>query len=507
MISLIVCSDDEAAIQRNFAHHRENAGASVETVHVRSTEERPGLCAAYAEGVARAQGDVLVFTHDDAFMITPRWGVMVETFFASQDAIGVLGVAGSQRIVSERPSWFHLERPHVFGKVIHEIEGRSVLSLYSREDGTREVVVVDGVWFAARRSLFDDVAFDAKTFDGFHFYDLDFSMQARKHTKLAVTTDLLVKHRSAGRYDVAWEKYAERFRAKWASELPASCAPNDAVERTQFQSVPLDQAMEIPALARIRAIGRAPRTEPPAWREKGMIVVTGMHRSGTSLITGLLDLCGYGVGDTKQLLGENQPRFDNMKGHFESRDLVQIDDALLAAAGGSWNRLPDGTALESAADTFALPMQHFLEDFDGHVIKDPRLSVTLASWRAQGMQLRHVVLCLRHPLQVARSLQRRDAMDLNEGLQLWYEHNRRLVDALEGASWSVIDYDRIRGDVVDTFWPLIEELGDGPTREEVVERIEGFFDERLDHSASNDVELPASVQSLYDDLRDRARGD
>lgn len=503
MISLIVCSDDDAAIARNFAHHRETAGTDVETLHVRSTAERLGLCAAYADGVARSTGDVLVFTHDDAYMVTPRWGAMVETFFASQDAIGVLGVAGSQRIVPERPSWFHLERPYVFGKVIHEIDGRSVLSLYSRDNGLREVVVVDGVWFAARRSLFDDVAFDAATFDGFHFYDLDFSMQARQHTKLAVTTDLLVKHRSAGRYDAAWEQYAERFRAKWASELPASCAPDDDAERAQFQSVPLDQAMEIPALARIRAIGRAPRTEPSAWREKGMIVVTGMHRSGTSLITGLLDLCGYGVGDTKQLLGENQPRFDNMKGHFEARDVVQIDDALLAAAGGSWKDLPEAGALEKAAEAFALPMQHFLQDFDGHVIKDPRLSVTLGAWRAQGMDLRHVVLCLRHPLEVARSLQRRDGMDLDAGLQLWAEHNRRLVDALEGEAWSVIDYDRVRSDVVGNLWPLVDALGDGPSREDVAARVEGFFDARLDHSESSDVELPAPVRELYDVLRAR----
>ena len=58
--------------------------------------------------------------------------------------------------------------------------------------------------------------FDAATFDGFHFYDLDFTHRAwRLGLRLAVSTELDVFHASAGDFGAEWNRYAQRFRAKF----------------------------------------------------------------------------------------------------------------------------------------------------------------------------------------------------------------------------------------------------------------------------------------------------
>jgi hypothetical protein len=60
------------------------------------------------------------------------------------------------------------------------------------------------------------VGFDESTFDGFHFYDLDFSYRAaRAGLRLAVTTNIVAVHESVGRFDADFEKYGARFRGKF----------------------------------------------------------------------------------------------------------------------------------------------------------------------------------------------------------------------------------------------------------------------------------------------------
>ena len=57
------------------------------------------------------------------------------------------------------------------------------------------------------------------------------------------------------------------------------------------------------------------------------IVVLGMHRSGTSSVTGLLERCGVWLGRESEMTGASS---QNPKGFFERRDLRNICDALLS---------------------------------------------------------------------------------------------------------------------------------------------------------------------------------
>jgi len=75
-----------------------------------------------------------------------------------------------------------------------------------------------------------------------------------------------------------------------------------------------------------------------------VIAVLGMHRSGTSCLTGLLEDAGVPLGDVQK---ENP---HNPLGNQENLRIMHLHDAVLAANGGSWDAPPAEPALPTAAD-------------------------------------------------------------------------------------------------------------------------------------------------------------
>ncbi len=63
----------------------------------------------------------------------------------------------------------------------------------------------------------------------------------------------------------------------------------------------------------------------------------GMHRSGTSFTARALQLLGVSLGAAGSLMA---PGPDNPAGYFENRDIKELNDAVLAHLGGSWDQPP-----------------------------------------------------------------------------------------------------------------------------------------------------------------------
>ena len=163
------------------------------------------------------------------------------------------------------------------------------------------------------------------------------------------------------------------------------------------------------------------------------LIVLGMHRSGTSTVTRLINLMGGYFGPEAISLGAN---IDNPKGFWERRDVFELDTAILASAQADWFRLGHfrldkipATALARFQDKAG----EILHDLDAHrpwVIKDPRMCILFPLWR----KLLEAPICIfvhRQPIQVAQSLQTRNGFPLSFGLALW---ERYTLDALRGAA-------------------------------------------------------------------------
>ena len=241
MISVIVCSKDGKAREDHKPNIRKTIGAPYEYICIDNSAGTLSLAGAYNQGIAKAIGEILVFMHEDAFLMSMDWGRVLLDKFRSRPNLGLVGVAGTQYLDASPPLWGRAGRPFIKGRVVHELgKGEKfLLTVFSTEEFDTEVVAVDGVFMAVRAECLKASRFDDATFDGFHFYDLDLCMQVRRTHQLIVTTDLLIKHLSGGSFNQTWAKYAARFIGKYKSELPASCATQvpDFNNIVQFETV------------------------------------------------------------------------------------------------------------------------------------------------------------------------------------------------------------------------------------------------------------------------------
>ena len=95
-----------------------------------------------------------------------------------------------------------------------------------------EVVAVDGCFFCMRKSVFDKIRFDEINYKGFHFYDLDISLQVYMlGLKSLCVYDILIEHVSNSKLDNEWLTNARIFFTKWKDCLPIVNYPVSAKER------------------------------------------------------------------------------------------------------------------------------------------------------------------------------------------------------------------------------------------------------------------------------------
>ena len=153
-------------------------------------------------------------------------------------------------------------------------------------------------------------------------------------------------------------------------------------------------------------------------------MVAGMHRSGTSAVARLM--AGLGCDLPKTLMAGD---IHNSEGYWESQKIADLNDAILASAGSSWDDWEkidtdwyDSSVVEAfrhrASDTLAAEFG----DSPLFVLKDPRICRLLPFWKASlerfGASVR-VVVPLREPLEVAASLKARDAIETPFAILIW----------------------------------------------------------------------------------------
>ncbi|MCH2091319.1 MAG: glycosyltransferase [Pseudoxanthomonas sp.] len=173
---------------------------------------------------------------------------------------------------------------------------------------------------------------------------------------------------------------------------------------------------------------------PDAGGTRG-VLVAGMHRSGTSALTGTLSLLGFDLGE--HLL---PPSEDNPKGFYENSEVVAIHERLLSAIGSSWDDprpFPEGWDRSPAAETAVIEIKSLVQDSFANsarwAVKDPRICRFLPLWRAALGELgidASVLIVLRHPWEVATSIKKRNEWSVPSGELLWL---RYVFDALKGS--------------------------------------------------------------------------
>jgi hypothetical protein len=216
LISFVVCSIDPERLARLRAdleaHWR---GQDWELVHI---DDARGLSEGYTRGLQRARGELVVCCHDDIGLLCDNFADRLRRHLAVHDLVGV---AGTDRLTG--PAWHWAGPPHTASWVSQPRPDGSIVAglLGTTAPVLRSAQALDGVFLAGRRDTFERIGFDADTFDGFHFYDLDLSYRAhRAGLDCAVALDLLIWHQSGGDFRASWREYADRFVTKFPELRP-----------------------------------------------------------------------------------------------------------------------------------------------------------------------------------------------------------------------------------------------------------------------------------------------
>lgn len=192
-----------------------------------------------------------------------------------------------------------------------------------------------------------------------------------------------------------------------------------------------------------------------------VLCVLGMSRTGTSLTARVLNLAGVYLGAEDELLGGDLHHLTgegaavlekagkaNPEGFWEHYRLMRLNERILKTLGGNWRDPPPFVAGWEASTELDAEREEaramLAESFTGHNPwgwKDPRNCLTLPFWQKLLPGMRYVI-CLRNPADVATSLQRRDGMSLDEGVELWLTYLAAALVNTSGRPRLLIPYER-----------------------------------------------------------------
>lgn len=249
-------------------------------------------------------------------------------------------------------------------------------------------------------------------------------------------------------------------------------------------------------------------------QDRQAVLIIGMHRSGTSALTRVINLHGVALGS--ELM---EAASDNESGFWENHRVVALHERLLADLGSSWDdprELREGW-LDAAAtagyvDELVALIGSEFADAQIWAVKDPRLCRLLPLWLQALTRQRiepKLLFVLRHPGEVVGSLMHRNGLSAAAASLLWLRHLAEPVQAAHNMSRCVVEYDELLDDwrgcmarVASTLaitWPM-------PSQDCAL-AVDAHLQRDLRHQRSSATQalLPAAWRELLLDVYASAR--
>ncbi|MBO6564228.1 MAG: hypothetical protein JJ956_05765 [Pseudomonadales bacterium] len=229
-------------------------------------------------------------------------------------------------------------------------------------------------------------------------------------------------------------------------------------------------------------------------KSRKALLVLGMHRSGTSLLTGLIANGGFSIG--KSVMA---PAEDNPKGFFENQRIVDFNERLLNSFGlgwSSWQTLPDRWFISLDPEVSKEATDLLEEEFGDSseiCVKDPRICRLLPFWRSvlTGLGFEVVVVfTTRQSDEVSSSLQARDGMGKARADALWLRYNLDAMQSVEETKGIHISYEAVLEDPYAALSKVSALTGVDLKAPE-----EGFVDHTLKHHESATIPAWAALVS------------
>lgn len=252
-----------------------------------------------------------------------------------------------------------------------------------------------------------------------------------------------------------------------------------------------------------------------------VILVLGMHRSGTSAAARLLNLLGAELGHELVTPGP-----DNPDGFWENATAVEINEDLLHALGRTWydmREMPKAWTGQKIAEKAREQIQQLIErEFKGKplvALKDPRMCLTAPLWIKAFEEAGFEVTCLfviRDPREVVESLRVRNQWAREPLFLMWVQYIMEAASATREHKRLLITFDQLLSDwratmrrvgyALDTVWMR--------SLEQAAVDIDSFLNKgrrnhdvaKADADSGDEAYLPGFAADLYDSCLRLANG-
>ncbi|NNC41861.1 MAG: hypothetical protein HKO03_01320 [Acidimicrobiia bacterium] len=237
-----------------------------------------------------------------------------------------------------------------------------------------------------------------------------------------------------------------------------------------------------------------------------MIIVTGMHRSGTSLLAMTLEALDLDFGDHDEFYAADRW---NEEGYFERRDVIDMNSRLLSGHARTAGRLGSvlsqvrylagqrESTFQKRARDYEADLAPLAASLDGIAVKDPRFCLTYDAWTPH-VDVEMVIIALRHPTAVVSSLHRRQHIPRTVAYRFWNRHAEGLL-SIDHPRRLFVRFERLVGDrPAAELERVVRFLGLDITVEEALARFQSRFVSSLQHHASVETGLPEETKVLWD---------
>jgi len=224
------------------------------------------------------------------------------------------------------------------------------------------------------------------------------------------------------------------------------------------------------------------------------IAILGMHRSGTSCLTGCLQQMGLNLGKVSDF---NEY---NLKGNKEDDKIAILNENILNHNGGSWRNPPSEI---SCTSEHKINRDNILNDYaklpSPVGFKDPRMLFTLPFWQQKLPNLKFLG-SFRHPINVAKSLHARKniKIEMHHGLNLWKRYNLQLLKIQKIYHFDLINFDLDPNEYLNQLFHKAKKL-----KLKYPNKSVDFFDQSLRNQKMPSEDLnacPEDILNLYNKL-------
>jgi hypothetical protein len=160
-----------------------------------------------------------------------------------------------------------------------------------------------------------------------------------------------------------------------------------------------------------------------------MKLICGMHRSGTSLVAQIAHAAGVDFGDSETFWPADAW---NPNGYFEQKDIIAVNKKLINGRLGKahYLRPPSEALISKRAEKCSAELKLLALKYSNKVVKENRFCMTLDEWLKAGANITRILVVIRDPASVARSLRKRNHVPAVVSNRLWHEHLSRLEKSI-----------------------------------------------------------------------------